>query len=1502
MGVGGTACAEEHDLAPPPQKCARVSTSPGMRLALHPAQCPPGLKLKSACHGCGECGRGGGESKSKALLWGVSSLSQLQLILVFSALLLTASFLLSTRAIDLSAVDIIAAAAAAGSGGDDAAGNSEYGSGGRSDPAKLLFVKGVGLGGGSWLLGGTGGGGEIGGGGKRNGGRGGGRGVWGRVSAGGGGAVGKVTRALVRGRDAEMAAMMAALDLSASEDLLVGGDMDEKQELRQRVKLVEDEWEYFQEAPYRLIDEFWRDVFDAAYDELVARDPTVHDKAVEEIARLSGKFYDVRTIGNKVILVPKGAAGAAVAAGRGDEAVADDSDAQEGTGGSDAGEGGETGADAQGEAEAEGGGAGSGEKAKRAKQQKQEQQEQREQGQQLSTTQQQGIGKEQREGKQVEGQGSDGEEKDGTAETDSEVGQTVRLEQKAAERLSALPSETPVVRGQDTQGGEQRVHRQLDPKGGEGREGEGQWQQLQQRPSQPQPQQQLLQQEIVSREGEGQKGLNLEQEGGTLKSYGSSLGGEAAEATVEAAAAAAAEGGGGAGGRVELEGVGEGERPGEACLSTKLLHCATATASHRAFLADLETSLIALQRAVSLTEAERLEQEEKDRAGEGWRDATGESQEVPRVLSQHVARLQQLLDRHRQVLASEEAARWQADGAENQSSSDENGVNSDQETDGGEGGGENGERGLAEGKDGRLGRERRPQRGEGEEGGEGEMAERLLRVWGIVGGVRVSEGNASKEAESGLEKDLLKLGFSSRGEEGFAEGGEERQEDGDSGNGAGGRSGDGMGAERPRWSIAEVLSAAQLPYPSHIEDCSAANARNRLLDSRSPNGSLPVWFQQGARLQHAVMQQSLFDVSQYPTAPPTRPCSLLDSRSPNGSLPVWFQQGARLQHAVMQQSLEEVVETEEEEDALGPDGAGADGAGEKTGAAERAREGAKEETGTGGGGEDGTGSKEGAGRGAGRLGRERQIGVRPNVVGPFPPWVAGADEDNLPLTLRVAGADEDNLPLTRRVQHDLWLHQHPRDCSYFDEGEEAWGEEGDGGAKDEGEKRDGQGGGEEEEVEGSGEGKEGELDSGKASAAAGRRRLGGQDTSGAPSKGSEGLKEKSLGREGPPAERKPRRFLLVDGRQIYRQYLGIGAQISWLTGALAEAVKDNRIMVITYYERADHEGCTGGDRARWSCYFAPETSEECRRRAEALAGDKRAVRKGLVAFSGGRFPKPTRFFLYDPPRLWGRPWQHMQRTEEVNGHLIGRTNVDGRRWWFAQATRYLMRYRSPRLCHLANKARHEAFGREAAAQAVSALADGWPEVHLTPKKLTKHRKRYQGLEPVWAAVREAAVGRRYVAVHVRQGDKSSEMRLLPLSAYLELAEKARRNFPEVTTMWLSTEMEDVVQEATRLLSPRWDVKYTRFPRQGAANISMKSYESDVGVGPTSDNAFVNLVLAAEADLFVGTLGSTWSVLIDNLRVTGGKERAGFLSVNKDRYWFSKRVVGEGGKVGGGGGL
>jgi len=31
--------------------------------------------------------------------------------------------------------------------------------------------------------------------------------------------------------------------------------------------------------------------------------------------------------------------------------------------------------------------------------------------------------------------------------------------------------------------------------------------------------------------------------------------------------------------------------------------------------------------------------------------------------------------------------------------------------------------------------------------------------------------------------------------------------------------------------------------------------------------------------------------------------------------------------------------------------------------------------------------------------------------------------------LQIAGSDEENYPLTRKVQRDIWMHQHPLNCS-----------------------------------------------------------------------------------------------------------------------------------------------------------------------------------------------------------------------------------------------------------------------------------------------------------------------------------------------------------------------------------------------------------------------------------------------------------------------------------------
>ena len=83
--------------------------------------------------------------------------------------------------------------------------------------------------------------------------------------------------------------------------------------------------------------------------------------------------------------------------------------------------------------------------------------------------------------------------------------------------------------------------------------------------------------------------------------------------------------------------------------------------------------------------------------------------------------------------------------------------------------------------------------------------------------------------------------------------------------------------------------------------------------------------------------------------------------------------------------------------------------------------------------------------------------------------------------------------------------------------------------------------------------------------------------------------------------------------------------------------------------------------------------------------------------------------------------------------------------------------------------------------------------------------------------------------------------------------------------------------------PHWKFYYTNVTRQ-VGNMTMASYEASLGRQISTNYPLVNFLMAAESDFFIGALGSTWCFLIDGMRNTGGKVMAGYLSVNKDRFW------------------
>ncbi|KAJ7565116.1 hypothetical protein O6H91_02G048500 [Diphasiastrum complanatum] len=400
------------------------------------------------------------------------------------------------------------------------------------------------------------------------------------------------------------------------------------------------------------------------------------------------------------------------------------------------------------------------------------------------------------------------------------------------------------------------------------------------------------------------------------------------------------------------------------------------------------------------------------------------------------------------------------------------------------------------------------------------------------------------------------------------------------------------------------------------------------------------------------------------------------------------------------------------------------------------------------------------------MGEEMLYNATRTIEGPYPPWVEGAVEDNLPMT--------------RRVQRDIWLHQHPQNCS------------------------------------------------------------------------------------------DPRiKFLFTKWDQ--RPNLGLGALIISMSGILANALEDKRVLVTDYLTRADHDGCEGAARSQWSCYFLPETSKECRQRALDLSKQKKAWNDGVIV-NAGDFSS-SKIWFSKIPEYWGEPWKRMHPTTEVDDKILIHHNAMDRRWWRAQAIRYLMRFPSEYTCKLLNKARHQAFGHEAAAMVLQSIPNEWPQ-------RTIERKEGPMEHLLWSSQRPW-IPRPLTSIHVRLGDKASEMKLVSFDGYMKLATRLRSHFPQARNVWLSTEMQDVIEQSK--LYSGWSFYYSKVTRQ-TGNTSMHSYETGLGRRTSTNNAFVNLLMAADADFFIGALGSTWCILIDGLRCTAGKEMAGYLSVNKDRYW------------------
>lgn len=244
------------------------------------------------------------------------------------------------------------------------------------------------------------------------------------------------------------------------------------------------------------------------------------------------------------------------------------------------------------------------------------------------------------------------------------------------------------------------------------------------------------------------------------------------------------------------------------------------------------------------------------------------------------------------------------------------------------------------------------------------------------------------------------------------------------------------------------------------------------------------------------------------------------------------------------------------------------------------------------------------------------------------------------------------------------------------------------------------------------------------------------------------------------------------------------------------------------------------------------------------------------------------------PRNWGTPWSYLQPTTEINGSFTAFHRKMDRRWWRAQAVRYLMRFPSGYTCYLMNVARHSAFGREAA-QLVLVNGGEWPKEE-TEQPLSQIEKFVWSNHKPWTP-------RPLLSMHVRMGDKACEMKVVDFHEYMRLATRLRNQFPSLGSVWLSTEMQEVIKLTELYIPLGWTFYFTDARRQ-VGNMTMAAYEASLGRRTSTEYPLVNFLMATDADFFIGALGSTWCFLIDGMRNTGGKVMSGYLSVNKDRFW------------------
>lgn len=325
---------------------------------------------------------------------------------------------------------------------------------------------------------------------------------------------------------------------------------------------------------------------------------------------------------------------------------------------------------------------------------------------------------------------------------------------------------------------------------------------------------------------------------------------------------------------------------------------------------------------------------------------------------------------------------------------------------------------------------------------------------------------------------------------------------------------------------------------------------------------------------------------------------------------------------------------------------------------------------------------------------------------------------------------------------------------------------------------------------------------------------------------------------------------------------GLGAIVQRISDYLSVAIQTNSILLYaTDTSPGEHflsEDGAGPCGRSLDCIF------------QELSNCSSEAQKGLKSntqsiFSDGQLDLDVEAFLskhkYPVPLVFEEALKKIQ--PDITGEML-------KYWWRAQAAAYIMRF---------NRNTSRRLKQFRLGEGTKQLGIQW-DVNGDPKEVNVPFPIPEGT----------------ISMHVRHGDKGSEMRLVPFNDYVVRAEKFSAENPlgNWKRAFLSTEDPNVIEQMKTMarITPftysgsnsRWTWYWTDIPRLNTGpETQLREFGNRTDL---TIKWMLQLVMAIECDVFVGTRGSGWNRLIDSLRCTWlASCKQPFLEVGFENDWL-----------------